>query len=149
MKVSLAVPRGILSRLKTENSAPGKKEVIVLIFVLLRELFVAKGVLQAELLSLSYGFLGDRQPSPLPPTEVIRHKLDLPLVSLGSTRTPNGLWYNFIELPYHGESISMLIALPTESSTPLSAIIPHITTKTIDSWMNTMVPKRMQLVLPK
>lgn len=67
MKVSLAVPRGILSRLKTENSAPGKKEVIVLIFVLLRELFVAKGVLQAELLSLSYGFLGDRQPSPLPP----------------------------------------------------------------------------------
>ncbi|XP_035295144.1 glia-derived nexin isoform X3 [Cricetulus griseus] len=67
----------------------------------------------------------------------------------GSTSTPNGLWYNFIELPYHGESISMLIALPTESSTPLSAIIPHISTKTIDSWMNTMVPKRMQLVLPK
>lgn len=67
----------------------------------------------------------------------------------GSTKTPNGLWYNFIELPYHGESISMLIALPTESSTPLSAIIPHISTKTINSWMNTMVPKRMQLVLPK
>ncbi|CAH6791837.1 Serpine2 [Phodopus roborovskii] len=67
----------------------------------------------------------------------------------GSTSTPNGLWYNFIELPYHGESISMLIALPTENSTPLSAIIPHISTKTIDSWMNTMVPKRMQLVLPK
>lgn len=43
------MPRGILSRLKTENSAPGKKEVIVLIFVLLRELFVAKGALRTEL----------------------------------------------------------------------------------------------------
>uniref|UniRef100_A0A2K6G920 Glia-derived nexin n=2 Tax=Propithecus coquereli TaxID=379532 RepID=A0A2K6G920_PROCO len=67
----------------------------------------------------------------------------------GSTSTPNDLWYNFIELPYHGESVSMLIALPTESSTPLSAIIPHISTKTIDSWMSTMVPKRVQVVLPK
>ncbi|XP_075385665.1 glia-derived nexin [Tenrec ecaudatus] len=67
----------------------------------------------------------------------------------GSTSTPNDVWYNFIELPYHGESISMLIALPTESSTPLSAIIPHISTKTIDSWMSIMVPKRVQVVLPK
>ncbi|XP_006861956.1 PREDICTED: glia-derived nexin isoform X2 [Chrysochloris asiatica] len=67
----------------------------------------------------------------------------------GSTSTSNDLWYNFIELPYHGESISMLIALPTESSTPLSAIIPYISTKTIDNWMNIMVPKRVQVVLPK
>lgn len=67
----------------------------------------------------------------------------------GSTSTPNDLWYNFIELPYHGESISMLIALPTESSTPLSAIVPHISTKTIDSWMSAMVPKRVQVILPK
>lgn len=142
------MPRGILSRLKTENSAPGKKEVIVLIFVLLRELFVAKGALQTELPSFLCSFPGDRQPL-ASRLAVIGHTLHLPLVSLGSTSTPNGLWYNFIELPYHGESISMLIALPTESSTPLSAIIPHISTKTIDSWMNTMVPKRMQLVLPK
>ncbi|XP_004457434.1 glia-derived nexin [Dasypus novemcinctus] len=67
----------------------------------------------------------------------------------GSVSTPNDLWYNVIELPYHGESISMLIALPTESSTPLSAIIPHISTRTIESWMRTMVPKRVQLILPK
>ncbi|XP_023578830.1 glia-derived nexin isoform X2 [Octodon degus] len=73
----------------------------------------------------------------------------LSLFRCGSTSTPNDLWYNFIELPYHGESISMLIALPTESSTPLSALIPHISTKTIDSWMSTMVPKRVQVVLPK
>ncbi|XP_060098179.1 glia-derived nexin [Heteronotia binoei] len=67
----------------------------------------------------------------------------------GTTSTPNDLWYNIIELPYHGESISMLIALPTESTTPLSAIIPHISTKTIQSWMATMVQKRVQVILPK
>ncbi|KAM6442316.1 glia-derived nexin isoform 1-T9 [Liasis olivaceus] len=67
----------------------------------------------------------------------------------GTTSTPNDLWYNIIELPYHGESISMLIALPAQSSTPLSAIIPHISTKTIQSWMTTMVQKRVQVILPK
>ncbi|XP_003218312.1 glia-derived nexin [Anolis carolinensis] len=67
----------------------------------------------------------------------------------GTTSTPNDLWYNIIELPYHGETISMLIALPTESTTPLSAIIPHISTKTIQSWMTTMVQKRVQVILPK
>ena len=85
----------------------------------------------------------------MPLLEVTKDALNLPLISLGSTSTPSDLWYNFIELPYHGESISMLIALPTESSTPLSAIIPHISTKTIDSWMSTMVPKRVQVILPK
>ncbi|XP_019609247.1 glia-derived nexin [Rhinolophus sinicus] len=73
----------------------------------------------------------------------------LSLFQSGSTSTPGGLWYNFIELPYHGDSISMLIALPSESSTPLSAIIPHISTKTIDSWKSMMVPKRVQVILPK
>lgn len=68
---------------------------------------------------------------------------------IGTTSTPNDLWYNTIELPYHGESISMLIALPAQSSTPLSAIIPHISTKTIQSWMTTMVQKRVQVILPK
>lgn len=75
--------------------------------------------------------------------------LTLPLIPLGSASTPGDLWYNFIELPYHGESISMLIALPTETSTPLSALIPHISTNTIDSWMSIMVPKRVQVILPK
>nr|XP_033815241.1 glia-derived nexin [Geotrypetes seraphini] len=66
----------------------------------------------------------------------------------GSTSTPSGLWYNVIELPYQGESLSMLIAIPIEESTPLSAIIPHISTKTIQTWM-TMNQKRVQVILPK
>ncbi|KAM4694973.1 glia-derived nexin [Discoglossus pictus] len=72
----------------------------------------------------------------------------LSLFRSGSASTPNGLWYNVIELPYHGGSLSMLVALPTDESTPLSAILPHISTKTLQSWM-TMVPKRVQLILPK
>uniref|UniRef100_G3URX3 Serpin family E member 2 n=2 Tax=Meleagris gallopavo TaxID=9103 RepID=G3URX3_MELGA len=73
----------------------------------------------------------------------------LSIFRCGTTSTPNELWYNIIELPYHGEMISMLIALPTENATPLSAIIPHISTKTIGSWMTTMVAKRVQVILPK
>lgn len=72
----------------------------------------------------------------------------LSLFRSGSASTPSGLWYNVIELPYHGGSVSMLVALPTDESTPLSAIIPHISTKTLQSWM-TMNPKRVQLILPK
>ncbi|XP_053565944.1 glia-derived nexin [Bombina bombina] len=72
----------------------------------------------------------------------------LSLFRSGSASTPSGLWYNVIELPYHGGSLSMLVALPTDESTPLSAIIPHISTKTLQSWM-TMAPKRVQLILPK
>ncbi|MEE6510926.1 hypothetical protein FKM82_031265 [Ascaphus truei] len=72
----------------------------------------------------------------------------LSLFRSGSASTPSGLWYNVIELPYHGGSLSMLVALPTDENTPLSAIIPHISTKTLQSWM-TMSPKRVQLILPK
>ncbi|KYO33850.1 glia-derived nexin [Alligator mississippiensis] len=67
----------------------------------------------------------------------------------GTTSTPNDLWYNIIELPYHGEMISMLIAVPSESTTLLSSVIPHISTKTIESWRTIMVPKRVQVTLPK
>ncbi|KAM9315815.1 glia-derived nexin [Gastrophryne carolinensis] len=72
----------------------------------------------------------------------------LSLFRSGSASTPSGLWYNVIELPYHGGSVSMLVALPTDENTHLSAIIPHISTKTLQSWM-TMSPKRVQLILPK
>lgn len=72
----------------------------------------------------------------------------LSLFRSGTASTPSGLWYNVIELPYHGGSVSMLVALPTDENTPLSAIIPHISTKTLQSWM-TMTPKRVQLILPK
>ncbi|KAM4771311.1 glia-derived nexin isoform 2-T2 [Rhinophrynus dorsalis] len=72
----------------------------------------------------------------------------LSLFRSGSASTPSGLWYNVIELPYHGGSLSMLVALPTDESTPLSALLPHISTKTLQSWM-TMALKKVQLILPK
>ena len=103
---------------------------------------------QSQHNEINKSYPGHQQPL-VPLLEVNKGALKLPLISLGSTSTPSGLWYNFIELPYHGESISMLIALPTESSVPLSAIVPHISTKTIDSWVGTMVPKRVQVILPK
>ncbi|KAK1162484.1 glia-derived nexin-like [Acipenser oxyrinchus oxyrinchus] len=73
----------------------------------------------------------------------------LSVFNIGSTSTPDGLEYTVIELPYHGNSMSMLIALPMEDSTPLSAIIPHISTKTIQSWMERMRQRKVRLVIPK
>ncbi|KAG9494287.1 hypothetical protein GDO78_001902 [Eleutherodactylus coqui] len=72
----------------------------------------------------------------------------LSLFRCGPANTPSGLMYKVIELPYHGGSVSMLVALPTDESTPLSAILPHISTKTLQSWM-TLNSKRVQLILPK
>ncbi|XP_069474259.1 glia-derived nexin [Ambystoma mexicanum] len=66
----------------------------------------------------------------------------------GSTSTPNGIRYNVIELPYHGGTISMLIAIPSDENTPLSSIIPHISTKTIQSWMS-MGQRKVQVIIPK
>lgn len=66
----------------------------------------------------------------------------------GSTSTPSGLRYNVIELPYHGGTISMVIAVPSDESTPLSSIIPHISTKTIQSWMS-MGQRKVQVIVPK
>ncbi|KAM9358820.1 glia-derived nexin [Symphorus nematophorus] len=63
--------------------------------------------------------------------------------------TPQGLKYRVIELPYHGNTISMLIALPTEEDTPLSRVIPHISTATVQSWTKLMHMRKIRLLIPK
>ncbi|XP_043926185.1 glia-derived nexin [Protopterus annectens] len=73
----------------------------------------------------------------------------LNMFNYGSASTPSGLLYNILELPYHGQMVSMLIVLPVDSSTPLSAIIPHISTKTVQSWMSSLSQRRVQIMIPK
>ncbi|XP_028650251.1 glia-derived nexin [Erpetoichthys calabaricus] len=73
----------------------------------------------------------------------------LSLFNIGSTSTPDGLQYTYIELPYHGNSISMLVAFPVNYNTPLSELLPHISTKTIQSWLGLMTQRRVGLVIPK
>ncbi|KAG9348301.1 hypothetical protein JZ751_002036 [Albula glossodonta] len=73
----------------------------------------------------------------------------LSVFNIGQARTPQGLKYTVIELPYHGDSLSMLVALPMEEDTPLSAILPHVSTTTVQSWTKLLNLRRVRLLLPK
>lgn len=73
----------------------------------------------------------------------------LSVFNIGMATTPQGLKYKVIELPYHGNTISMLIALPSEEDTPLSQVIPHISTATVQSWTKLMHMRKVRLLIPK
>ncbi|XP_041667533.1 glia-derived nexin [Cheilinus undulatus] len=73
----------------------------------------------------------------------------LSVFNIGVASTPQGLKYKVIELPYHGGSISMLIVLPSEEDTPLSHVIPHISTATVHSWTSLMHTRKVRLLIPK
>ncbi|KAM7399741.1 hypothetical protein PAMP_018989 [Pampus punctatissimus] len=73
----------------------------------------------------------------------------LSVFNIGMATTPQGLKYKVIELPYHGNTISMLIVLPTDEDTPLSRVIPHISTATVQSWTTLMHMRKIRLLIPK
>ncbi|KAM4566758.1 glia-derived nexin [Odontesthes bonariensis] len=73
----------------------------------------------------------------------------LSVFNIGLATTPQGLKYKVIELPYHGNTISMLIVVPFEEDTPLSRVIPHISTATVQSWTKLMRMKKVRLLIPK
>ncbi|XP_031429921.1 glia-derived nexin [Clupea harengus] len=73
----------------------------------------------------------------------------LSVFNIGLMSTPEGLKYEVIELPYHGDSLSMFIALPADEDTPLTAILPHISTATVQSWTSQMAQRKIRLLLPK
>ncbi|XP_056426141.1 plasminogen activator inhibitor 1 isoform X5 [Hyla sarda] len=63
--------------------------------------------------------------------------------------TPEGVYYDVIELPYEGDEISMLIAAPYEKGVALSTITDILTPKLITEWKNNMRRSTRLLVLPK
>ncbi|XP_068562342.1 glia-derived nexin [Cebidichthys violaceus] len=73
----------------------------------------------------------------------------LSVFSIGIASTPQGLKYKVIELPYHGNTVSMLIVLPSEEDTPLSRVIPHISTATVQGWSKLMSMRKVRLLVPK
>ncbi|KAM6932882.1 glia-derived nexin [Xenentodon cancila] len=73
----------------------------------------------------------------------------LSVFNIGMATTPQGIKYRVIELPYHGNTISMLIALPSDEDTPLSQIIPHISTATVQTWSKLMHMRKIRLLIPK
>ncbi|XP_046891497.1 glia-derived nexin [Hypomesus transpacificus] len=72
----------------------------------------------------------------------------LSVFNIGLASTPQGLKYMVIELPYHGNSLSMLIVLPSEDVL-LADVVPHISTATVQSWTKLLHLGKIRLMLPK
>lgn len=63
--------------------------------------------------------------------------------------TPDGHYYDILELPYHGDTLSMFIAAPYEKEVPLSALINILDDQLISQWKGNMTRLPRLLVLPK
>ncbi|XP_023688170.1 plasminogen activator inhibitor 1 [Paramormyrops kingsleyae] len=69
--------------------------------------------------------------------------------SYGDFITEDGVEYDVIEIPYEGDSLSMLIVSPFEKDVPLSAIFKSLEGQRIKQWRNGMRMVRRQLSLPR
>ncbi|KAJ8798800.1 hypothetical protein J1605_016603 [Eschrichtius robustus] len=63
--------------------------------------------------------------------------------------TPDGHYYDILELPYHGDTLSMFIAAPYEKEVPLSALTNILDAQLISQWRGNMTRLTRLLVLPK
>ncbi|EHB01686.1 Plasminogen activator inhibitor 1 [Heterocephalus glaber] len=63
--------------------------------------------------------------------------------------TPDGEYYDIVELPYHGETLSMFIAAPYKKKVSLSAITNILDAELIRQWKGNMTRLTRLLVLPK
>nr|XP_057935344.1 glia-derived nexin [Doryrhamphus excisus]XP_057935345.1 glia-derived nexin [Doryrhamphus excisus] len=73
----------------------------------------------------------------------------LSVFNISMATTPQGVDYKVLELPYHGNTITMLIVMPAEEDTPLSHITPHINTATVQSWSKGMRMRKVRLLIPR
>lgn len=77
------------------------------------------------------------------------NRITTDIVSTGELETPEGVYYDVIELPYEGDEISMLIAAPYEKGVSLSTITDILTPELITQWKNSMRRSTRLFVLPK
>ncbi|XP_064184842.1 glia-derived nexin-like isoform X4 [Anguilla rostrata] len=70
------------------------------------------------------------------------------VLNTGTASTPAGLRYSVIELPYHGDALSLLIAVPPVG-TPLSALLPHVGVAAVRRWAELLSPSLVPLSLPR
>lgn len=63
--------------------------------------------------------------------------------------TADGVDYDVIEVPYEGDSLSMLLASPFEPDVPLSALTGDLSHQRIRQWRSEMRSVRRQLALPR
>ncbi|XP_026513521.1 plasminogen activator inhibitor 1 [Terrapene carolina triunguis] len=67
----------------------------------------------------------------------------------GEFLTPDQVDYDVVELPYHGDTLSMLIAAPYRREVPLAALTRVLDAQLVGKWKTNMTQVPRQLVLPK
>ncbi|XP_038624593.1 plasminogen activator inhibitor 1 [Tachyglossus aculeatus] len=63
--------------------------------------------------------------------------------------TSDGNIYDILEMPYHGDSLSMIVAAPYDKNVPLSALTSILDVQLIDQWKGNMTRLTRLLILPK
>ncbi|XP_032622720.1 plasminogen activator inhibitor 1 [Chelonoidis abingdonii] len=67
----------------------------------------------------------------------------------GEFFTPDRVDYDVVELPYHGDTLSMLIAAPYRREVPLATLTRLLDARLLGEWKANMTQVPRQLVLPK
>lgn len=80
------------------------------------------------------------------PGSASRYRLCVPAAEFTS---PDGHIYDIVELPYHGGTISMFIAVPFGKEVPLSALTNILDSELVSQWKGNMKKVLRLLVLPK
>lgn len=69
--------------------------------------------------------------------------------SYGEFVTAKGIDYDVIEVPYEGDSLSMLLLSPFEPEVPVSALTGELSSQQIKQWREQMRSVKRQLALPR
>ncbi|XP_051231194.1 plasminogen activator inhibitor 1 [Dicentrarchus labrax] len=67
----------------------------------------------------------------------------------GEFVTADGVDYDVIEVPYEGDSLSMLLVSPFESDVPLSTLSADLNSQKIQQWRTQLKNVRRQLAIPR
>uniref|UniRef100_A0A8D3A999 Plasminogen activator inhibitor 1 n=1 Tax=Scophthalmus maximus TaxID=52904 RepID=A0A8D3A999_SCOMX len=67
----------------------------------------------------------------------------------GEFVTPDGVDYDVIEVPYEGDSLSMLLVSPFEPEVPLSVLSADVNSQRIQQWRAELRKVKRQLAMPR
>ncbi|XP_036395808.1 probable serpin E3 [Megalops cyprinoides] len=70
-------------------------------------------------------------------------------VNFGQFRTPTDHRYTVVELPYLGESLSLLVALPSDRKVPLSQLELQVSPHAVGLWASGLRRTKMDVFLPR
>lgn len=63
--------------------------------------------------------------------------------------TAEGLDYDVMEVPYEGDTLSMLLVSPIEPEVPLSVLLGEFSSQRIQQWRGEMRSVKRQLAMPR